>query len=228
VTSVVSSGLVVDGLDVPVFVVNLDSRPDRWHLLQDRLRAIGLTGERVAALTGPDATESGYTVEVPDHQKAEWHVSPGGLGCAATHIEIYRRVAASIRPGALILEDDVVLPEDFVPRAQAALTTRSPHTAVISLGWLFYSRSLRSRLRDVAHHVGGTGSRDRLAVAPFAFGTHCYWVSREFAMAAPQLMTPVYAPIDAMLRAITHYSSWQCEVHWPPLATQDQSPSDIR
>ena len=41
-------------------------------------------------------------------------------------------------------------------------------------------------------------------------------------------MSPIYAPIDAMIRAVTHYSSWQSEIHWPPLAEEVHSQSDIR
>ena len=69
---------------------------------------------------------------------------------------------------------------------------------------------------------------DSTTVEPFGFGTHCYWVGPEFAAVSHELMSPIYAPIDAMLRAITHYSSWQAEIHWPSLATQDGSDSDIR
>ena len=175
-----SSGLVVDGLDVPVLVINLNSRPDRWDAVQSHLSASGLQPQRIPALTALDATDMGYRISVPEVEDAEWRVSPGGLGCAASHLEVYRRVAKMDSPGAVIMEDDVLLADDFVVRAQRALNKRSSQTAVVSLGWLFFTRSPRSRLLDATHRLLGRGSRDRLAVHPFGFGTHCYWVSREF------------------------------------------------
>ena len=143
-------------------------------------------------------------------------------------MEVYRRIAVSDAPGALVLEDDVEFAGDFVTRAQKALDDRSSRTALLSLGWTFFENNARMRLIDATHRVAGRGRRDRLAVQPFGFGAFCYWVSREFTVVAPDMMTPMYAPLDSMLCAITHYSSWQSERHWPPIATVDNSRSDIR
>jgi GR25 family glycosyltransferase involved in LPS biosynthesis len=213
---------------VPVFLINLDVRRDRWDAAQARLLAQGLRPERFAALTGQEALDRGYCVVRPEREQSEWHVGAGALGCAASHLEIYRRVATTGGDGAVIMEDDVLLAADFVERATYALHDRAPGTDVVSLGWLFYENSVRSRVVDAAYRMTGRRRRDRLSVEPFGFGTHCYWVSQQFATAATQLMNPVFAPIDAMIRAFTHYSSWQSEAHWPPLATQDATGSDIR
>ena len=223
-----SSGLVVDGEDVPIYVINLDTRPERWEAIQRRLAAHGLSAERFSALDGERARSRGYRVCVPATEQPEWRVGDGGLGCAASHIELYRRISEGGDQGAVIFEDDALLADEFTPRTQAALRDRSSQTSLISLGWLFHRRTARGRAADAAYRLRGRGPRDRLALQPFEMGAHCYWVGREFSAAAPELMSPVFAPIDAMLRALTHYASWQCEVHWPPLATQDATPSDIQ
>lgn len=221
-------GLVVDGVPVPIFVINLDSRTDRWSVMFERLEAHGLEAQRMPALTGAGATDLGYRTSVPRDEVPGWRMNPGALGCAASHLEVYRRVAGLDAPGALVLEDDVVFADGFVSRAQRALDTRSSRSALVSLGWTFYKPTARARAKDLTHRLTGRGLRDRLTVQTFGMGAFCYWVSREFASVAPELMTPIYAPLDAMLCAITRYSSWQSEVHWPPIAGVDDSPSDIR
>ena len=224
-----SSGLVLNGEEVPLFVINLDSRPERWDAIQRRLAVHGLRARRFSALTAGDATARGYRICLPRAEQPEWRVGHGALGCAASHIEIYRQISQGGSQGAVIFEDDALLENDFTARAQAALQNRSSQTALLSLGWLFYRSTARTRVADAANRLRGSGpTRDRLAFQPFGMGSHCYWVSREFAAAAPELMAPVFAPVDAMLRAFTHYASWQSEIHWPPLATQDTSPSDIQ
>jgi hypothetical protein len=182
----------------------------------------------MSALTGDGAQALGYRTALPAHEQPEWRMSEGAIGCAASHIEVYRRIAAADAPGAIVLEDDVVFGDDFVARAQHALDARSSRTVLLSLGWTFYEDRARTRLIDAVYAVARRGRRDRLAGEPFGFGAFCYWVGREFALAAPDLMTPMYAPLDAMLCAITHYSSWQSERHWPPLAGVDDTRSDIR
>ena len=223
-----SSGFIVDGLEVPIHVINLDSRPDRWEAIERQLAAQGLTAQRIAALTGQDARDRGYRLCVPAQEQPEWRVGDGAFGCAASHIEAYRLIAASEAPGALVLEDDAVLVDDFTTRASLALQSRSSQSSLVSFGWTFYGWTVRGRIAEAAHRLRGLGPRDRLAVQPFEMGAHCYWVSHEFSAAATELMSPVFAPIDAMLRALTHYASWQAEVHWPPLATQDATDSDIQ
>ena len=103
-----SSGLLVDGMDVPVFVVDLDSRADRWDAVSRRISAQGLQAQRMSALTGSTASQLGYRTAIPQLEQAEWFMSPGAIGCAASHVEVYRRVAGWDAPGALVLEDDAV------------------------------------------------------------------------------------------------------------------------
>ena len=146
-------GLVVDGVPVPIFVINLDSRTDRWSVMFERLEAHGLEAQRMPALTGAGATDLGYRTSVPRDEVPGWRMNPGALGCAASHLEVYRRVAGLDAPGALVLEDDVVFADGFVSRAQRALDTRSSRSALVSLGWTFYKPTARARL-------GRTGADD--------------------------------------------------------------------
>lgn len=210
------------------YLINLASRPERLAEVYRRLDAVGMRPNRFAALTAQEAWTRGYRSVTPKHEQDEWSLTPGNFGCAATHLEIYASLVSSGRAGALIMEDDVCPVPEFASRVRRAIESRRDETHVVQLGYLFSTPRLASRAKDRLYRLQHGKPRDRLSVEPFRYGTHCYWISAEFAAAARELFNPVFAPIDAMLRATTHYASWQCEVHWPSLAGQDDSPSDIR
>lgn len=87
-------------MQLPIFYINLASRPDRREHVERQLRALGLDGTRIEAVT---AAECG---EVPGSP-----LSPGELGCSRSHQKLWRLLNEQNIPAALILEDDVLLSE---------------------------------------------------------------------------------------------------------------------
>lgn len=99
---------------MPVFVINLDRRPDRMVEMATQLRALGLDYQRFAAIDGADPAARVAQASVwrfVINQK-KWPVR-GELACAASHIELWHRFLASEATHALILEDDVSLSTDL-------------------------------------------------------------------------------------------------------------------
>lgn len=97
---------------LPVYVINLDRRPDRRAFMEEQLAAMGLACERIAARDAgatPDA-------EIAREVALSGHLIRMGRGSqcnALNHFEIMRRLAAGTAPAAVVLEDDVELSPDL-------------------------------------------------------------------------------------------------------------------
>jgi len=85
-------------MPLPIFYINLASRPDRREHVERQLRGLGLPGTRIEAVTAADC---GDTSGSP--------LSPAELGCSRSHQKIWRLMLERNIAAALILEDDVVL-----------------------------------------------------------------------------------------------------------------------
>lgn len=92
---------------LPIFYINLDSRPDRREFMEEQFAALGLDAERVQAIT---------VAEVPEELAADitrpgrlWRVNRADLACGLTHQKIWATMIARGIPEALVLEDDALL-----------------------------------------------------------------------------------------------------------------------
>jgi glycosyl transferase family 25 len=91
---------------VPIFYINLASRPDRRQYMEDHLRERGLTATRIdavpAASLGPDDF---------NRIRRPWGMTlrPAELACSLSHQLVWRTIVDQNLPAALVLEDDAVL-----------------------------------------------------------------------------------------------------------------------
>ena len=97
---------------LPVYIISLDRRPDRWTEMSEQLDRLGMEAERIPAV---DATllhkqeeRERQTPVDPRH----WRVGIGAAACIFSHRKALARFLESERPAALILEDDAVLATD--------------------------------------------------------------------------------------------------------------------
>lgn len=110
-----------------VYVLNLDSRPDRWAKVYPHLRSHGLDVIRISAVLG-----SSLTVDPHSVIKAEKCLNRrlSVLGCKLSHLKALRAVVTSNTP-AFIAEDDVCLAENFTA-AYAAFERVSPRGLLVA------------------------------------------------------------------------------------------------
>lgn len=82
------------------FVINLDSRPDRWTDCEKQFAAHGIQAERFPGFELHDANGASY----------------GNHGCTHSHRELLRKIATSDWERVLVLEDDFhcLTPDDMV------------------------------------------------------------------------------------------------------------------
>lgn len=197
-----------------IFIVNLPRRVDRREAMESRIDSLRLPQslrskfEFFPAVDGADITEEfmkAGNYRVWDHWKQpdfplhfyQRDIRKGEIGCALSHVNIWRRVVEENLREVLILEDDAGFDRHF--------------------------RFLYRRALEFCRHVGPEGKWDLLylgrnAVTPdpiqvrhylsmpgFSYCTHGYMVTRR---GAEKLLSVAYEqniiPVDEFLPAMFH------------------------
>lgn len=86
---------------LPIYVINLDRRPDRWATVSAGLNRLGLAAERIAAVDAQSLAGD----------RATGWMGAGHVACARSHYKALAEFLATRSPAGLILEDDVELGE---------------------------------------------------------------------------------------------------------------------
>jgi GR25 family glycosyltransferase involved in LPS biosynthesis len=96
---------------LPIFYINLDSRPDRREFMEEQFARLHLNAERISAVTIADVPPALITHH--DDPGILWPVSPGDLACGLSHQLIWQRMVDENIPSALVLEDDALLADSI-------------------------------------------------------------------------------------------------------------------
>jgi glycosyl transferase family 25 len=83
-----------------IYVINLETRPQRLEHMKRQLGHLGLGFERFVAVDG-----AALVAATSPHPT----LSPGAYGCLLSHLAVFRKIADGTAPFALLLEDDVYL-----------------------------------------------------------------------------------------------------------------------
>ncbi len=96
------------------FVINLNKDTERMSFMAQQLDQIGIKYRRHAAVLGK---EYKYTKEEYDEvlsiKTNGYTMLPGEIGCALSHAQVLQKIIEESIPYTLVLEDDVLLPENF-------------------------------------------------------------------------------------------------------------------
>lgn len=90
------------------FCINLDRSVDRLAFMAEQFTRLGLEVERVSAVNGTDVPTWLF------REFADTKLTPGEIGCYASHLVVCQKIVALGLPYALVLEDDAELSDDFV------------------------------------------------------------------------------------------------------------------
>lgn len=96
------------------FVINLDKDKERMVHMHNQLKKLAIEYRRQSAILGKEyqPTLSEYDEELAI-KKGGHKMLPGEVGCALSHAKVLEKIVQEKIPYALILEDDVVLPDNF-------------------------------------------------------------------------------------------------------------------
>lgn len=176
---------------LPIYLNNLDRRPDRLAYMTGQLDRLGLTYERHAAVDA--TTVSDDELDARTDRRAAWLPFTRESACnVVSHLAMHRRFLETGEPAALILEDDVELAADLVG-------------AVASADWLprgvgvvqferYGSGTSKRLVGPVIGEVASTGRAVRMLHSRTG-GSACYLITRaaaaRIAAMDPRLTTPI-------------------------------------
>lgn len=89
-----------------IFVINLARSTERRACIEIQLSHLNLEYEIIEAV---DGSQLSYTDIMKETRPLNYALSCGEIGCALSHINIYRRIVSECIPMALILEDDALI-----------------------------------------------------------------------------------------------------------------------
>lgn len=92
---------------IPVYYINLASRPDRRAFMERQFEWLGIAAERIEAVRMDEVP--GELIAFHRTPSSLWRLAAGDLACGLSHQRSWNRLIASGAPAALVLEDDVVL-----------------------------------------------------------------------------------------------------------------------
>jgi len=96
---------------IPIYYINLSSRPERRAYMEAQLQKLGLAGVRIEAVTPADLTATDIEAYCnPERQRFLWQTE---LACTLSHEKAWHAIVQSGHTYGLVLEDDVELSADL-------------------------------------------------------------------------------------------------------------------
>ena len=173
------------------FVINLKDATKRWAHMKKALDKVGLAYTRIEAVLGKDLEEPIHEFNEPRFNILTGkHKNYGEIGCYLSHIKALKEFLKSNSDYALILEDDVNLP-DHLPELITEAITHDQHWDLLRL----------SSSRDGQYIKIANMSSDSELVynTKVLKNTGAYVINRKAAQACIDKMLPMSLPFDVAL-----------------------------
>jgi GR25 family glycosyltransferase involved in LPS biosynthesis len=204
---------------VNVFVMNMDSRKDRWNALVKQpefqnipnlKRFSSINGKALDINTDPRiGVKARYNIKHHTRRSHDMLDSLGGVGCALTHIALWQKLVESDQNVFLIMEDDIVIPEGSWQKV-VKLFHKYPYLANTK-NWDFWSlgnhlcdpkpmdptKKMRYKTRK---------STDKWIECKEFFGLNAYFLTKE---GAKKLLKEVFPIIQHIDWFISYYAQTQ-------------------
>ena len=170
---------------LPVYVINLDRRPDRWAAMSAQLDRLGIEAARIPAidresLAGDPALRS---------------MGAGHVACARSHYRAMQALVDCGAPAALILEDDVEVGEE-IPALISSLEWWPGGHGLVKLE----SAIAPDRRIWLGPAVGATPSGRALRpIMHNHLGAYGYLIDHDAALEALETAPATPMPIDHLL-----------------------------
>jgi glycosyl transferase family 25 len=185
-----------------VYLVNLERAPARRAAMERQLNALGMAFERIDAVDGKALSPAERAVySDPQGHLDQYHtpLSPGEIGCYASHLKIWQRMVAQQVPVALVLEDDITLAPELPQVVEQAL-------ALPPAAWDMIK--LKGRAKEKPHHSWPLAQGAKLIrYQRVPSGTGAYLITLGGATKLAQARQRFGRPVDVDLRYW-----WECDL----------------
>lgn len=177
---------------LPIYIMNLDSQPERWKRVTDQLIGLSLEYTRVPAVRQweytPEEIAQYYDIEA-NRRKYEFDLTDREVGNYLTHLQIWRQVAGSTNlPGAFIFEDDFTVKDGFVQALESLSNVKFKKPSIVKLDnrtptWALYEEPLNETHTLITPHDIGSGAS-------------AYYINRQAARRLIKIRRRFYRPVD--------------------------------
>ena len=165
------------------FIINLKHSLERRAKMESQLLKLNIAHEFIEAIDGRKMTE---TERRNVTREVNYAFLPGEVGCALSHLEIYKKITYENIDAALILEDDVVINNDLREILDnVTLSTTKPEILLLSRVNKYYKKPLKS--------INGSYSIHKTQQATTA---HAYIINQKAASNLLQNLYPVWMVSD--------------------------------
>jgi len=178
---------------VPTFLINLDRSSDRLARMQAEFSRAGMEFERLAAVDGTNLPDDHKPYFCDASGMIVSRLSPGEVGCYASHIAVWKRIVAMGVPAALVCEDDAILADDLAQALDELLV-------VLPSGWdiIHLSQPPERAFKPLTPLMSGRTLIRHSRVPP---STAAYLISREGA-------AKMLKPAGPRRWAVDHDTRW--------------------
>ena len=175
-----------------ILVISLPGAEARRRLMRAQLELPGMPPHRLVDAVDGSALSGRALAAVYDDAASQRYVgrslTPGEIGCAASHLSAYRNIVAERLPMTLVLEDDALLGHLFLEVLERLVPMVQPHRpqAVLLSHVLRYS--MWGSQRVDRHH--------RLCRPYLTYGSHAYLLTLSGAQALLGALHPISTVAD--------------------------------
>ena len=134
---------------LPIFYINLVSRPDRRAFMEAQFAELHLEASRIEAIDGAKVPAD-HLVRYGDARRAKW-LTPGEIACSLSHMEAMARIVQSGASWGCILEDDVRLSASL-PKFLDAFAANAPAIDLVRIEAVYRAVPMR---RERAAGIAG-------------------------------------------------------------------------
>lgn len=179
--------------DIAIFVINLDRSVERWVAVQRQADIAGISLNRISGVDGWEIRSSDrVNLDEGAFVRRNGRLPlPGEYGCYLAHLKALKVIADSNCSAAVVVEDDVEIAFDIIPRIRAILAA-APQADVVKL---LSHRVKGFREWAVTEHNDRIG---RCLHGPQGSAA-CYLVTRDGAEKLLQALHVIEFPFDMAL-----------------------------
>jgi glycosyl transferase family 25 len=174
--------------DLAAWCINLDRATSRWEHMEPRLAALNLSVERFPAVDGRAELDriAAALDEATFRRNMGRPALAAEVGCYLSHLAVWQCFLDTGKSVALVMEDDVVFHDDFLPALDSALAAADR--------WdMLKLNCIRAKL-PVRQGRAGRWSLNAYLGPATGFGA--YLITRELAERLLPSMLPVRMPVD--------------------------------
>ncbi|EQC1409824.1 glycosyltransferase family 25 protein [Providencia rettgeri] len=189
-----------------VFIINLKESSERRLKMQAQLDKTELKYEFINAVNGKDLSDAELKEIVYDYPNCM--LTKGEIGCALSHLSIYKKMVNENIEQALVLEDDAVLPhniEDIISKIKLLDSKRSPNIFLLS---------------KIDSYIKNQKLDNNIFKVYQAICSHAYIINKKAAKNIIKIQTPVRYESD-MWRYFRYFNCANVYAYIPSVVSSD-------